>query len=86
MKKKDIIDSLSNILSTKKEAQDAVECIFSAIRAALREGDRVVISELGTFVPYMAKAKRGRNPNNGMMIHIAPKKKIRFRQAKDLFK
>jgi len=86
MKKKDLIDSLSNLLSARSEAKAAVETIFSAIRQALREGDRVVISELGTFSAYVARAKMARNPNTGEKMHIAPKKKVRFRQSKDLFK
>ena len=85
MKKKDLINSLSDILSTRQEAKDAVEKIFSAVRHALREGDRVVISELGTFITYVAGAKTARNPNTGEKIHVGPKKKVRFRQAKDIF-
>ena len=85
MKKKDLINSLSDIFSTRKESKDAVEKIFSVIRHALREGDRVVISELGTFSTYVSGAKIARNPNTGEKIHVSPKKKVRFHQAKDLF-
>ena len=85
MKKTDLINSLSDMLSTRKEAKDAVEKIVSVVRQALRKGDRVVISELGTFSTYISGAKTARNPNTGEKIHVGPKKKVRFRQAKDLF-
>ena len=85
MNKKDLIEKLSLVFMTKKEAKDAVEKIFYSIREALRKGDKVVISELGTFSPYIAKAKKGHNPNNGQIIQIPPKKKVRFNQSKNLF-
>jgi nucleoid DNA-binding protein len=86
MKKNDFIASLSRVLSTRKEAADAVDVVFEGIRAALRAGDKVVIAEVGTLQPVMARAKKGRNPNTGEALQIRPRRKVRFRQSKDLFK
>ncbi len=85
MNKKTLVDSLSNILSTQGEAKRVVNAVFSAMRGALREGKQISISELGTFRPYVAQARKARNPNTGQLIEISPRKKVRFRQAKDLF-
>ncbi|MFC1501640.1 HU family DNA-binding protein [Elusimicrobiota bacterium] len=85
MNRKDLIERLSLVFMTKKEAKNAVREIFVSIREALRKGDKVIISELGTFRPYIAKAKKGHNPNNGQTIQIPPKKKVRFHQSKSLF-
>jgi nucleoid DNA-binding protein len=85
MNKNDIIESLTKVLSTKKEARDAVERVFSEMKRALREGDKVVISNFGSFHAFIAKAKRGRNPKTGEVLQLAPRKKVRFHQAKELF-
>lgn len=86
MNKNDLIESLTRVLSTRKEARDAVERMFSEMKRALRDGDKVVISNFGSFHSFIAKARRGRNPKTGESLHLPPKKKIRFRQAKELFK
>lgn len=85
MNKKHLIDALLKVLSTRKEAQDAIETIFSAITKAVRGNDRVVISGFGSFHPYLAKPKKVRNPKTGEILHIGHRKKLRFRPAKDLF-
>ncbi|MCX5781457.1 MAG: HU family DNA-binding protein [Elusimicrobia bacterium] len=85
MNKKDLIESLTQLFATRKEAKDAIEKVFSTIRQALRKGDKVIISELGTFRTYISKAREGRNPNTGEIFQVPPKRKIRFRQSKDLF-
>lgn len=84
MNKKDIIESLTKVLSTKKEARDAVEMTFSEIKRALRESDKVVISGFGSFQPHVTRAKKGRNPKTGQTIHIPPRKKVRFHPSKDI--
>jgi integration host factor subunit alpha len=85
MNKADIIESLLKVLSTKKEAKDAVELTFEQIKKALNNDEKVVISGFGSFNPYVAKAKKCRNPKTGAAIHISPRKKVRFHQSKDLF-
>ena len=85
MNKNDLIESLTKVLSTKKESRDATERIFSEMKRALREGDKVVIAGFGSFRTFIARAKQGRNPKTGQPIQILPKKKVRFRQSKDLF-
>jgi nucleoid DNA-binding protein len=85
MNKNDIIDALTAVLSTRKESRDAVEKMFGVIAAALRDGDKVVVAGFGSFHPFVARAKRGRNPRTGQSIQLAPRRKIRFRQAKDFF-
>jgi nucleoid DNA-binding protein len=86
MNKQDLIESLTKVLSTRKEARDAVERTFSEMRRALREGDKVVISGFGSFHDFVTRAKRGRNPRTGQSLQLAPRKKARFRPSKDLFR
>ena len=84
MNKKDLLQALAKVLSTRKEANDALETILSGMKQALRYGDKIVLSGFGSFHPFVARAKKGRNPKTGQIIHISPRKKVRFHQAKDL--
>lgn len=85
MNKNDLIDSLQKVLSTRKESVDALETVFSAMRSALREGDKVVVSGFGSFHPFTTKTKKGRNPKTGETLTLSPRKKVRFKLAKDFF-
>lgn len=84
MNKTHLVESLKNVLSTKKEARDAVEKIFYEMKKALREGNKVVISSFGSFHTFITKSKKCINPRSKKVMHIKPKRKVRFRQAKDL--
>lgn len=84
MNKNHLVESLSKVLSTKKEARDSVDRIFSEIKKALKDGHKVVISGFGSFQPFITRAKKGRNPRTGQAIHVLPRRKVRFKQAKDL--
>ncbi|MCL2388856.1 MAG: integration host factor subunit beta [Elusimicrobia bacterium] len=85
MNKHDIAKSLAKILPTQKQAQEATDKVFDEISRALSDGQKVVITGLGTFSVIVTKTKRGRNPNTGEKLLIPPMKKIRFKQSKDFF-
>jgi nucleoid DNA-binding protein len=85
MTKNDIVVSLSKILSSKKEADIAVNKVFEEIYTALKNGEKVVITGFGSFNMFETKTKKGRNPKTGERLLIAPMKKIRFKQSKDFF-
>lgn len=86
MNRNDLITALQKVLSTRKEAVDAADTIFSSMQAALRMGEKVVISGFGSFHPFTTKVKRGRNPKTGAALTIPPHPKVRFRPAQDFFK
>ncbi|MCL2334785.1 MAG: integration host factor subunit beta [Endomicrobia bacterium] len=85
MNKKNIADKLANMLSSKKEAESAVDKVFDEISAALKNGEKVVITGFGSFNMFVTKTKKGRNPKTGESLLISPMKKIRFKQSKELF-
>lgn len=85
MNKKDLMNSLARVLSTKKEAKDAIETVFFEMRKALRDGEKIVISGFGSFNAFVARAKKGRNPRTGETVNVAPRKKVRFKQSKEMF-
>jgi nucleoid DNA-binding protein len=86
MNRNDLIEALTRVLSTKKEARDAVETIFETIKTSLKKSDKVTIAGIGSFNTIIVRAKMVRNPKSGVMMSIPPRKKIRFKQSKDFFK
>jgi nucleoid DNA-binding protein len=85
MTKNDIAVALSKILSSKKEADAAVNKVFEEIANALKNSEKVVITRFGSFNSFETKAKNGRNPKTGEKLIIPPIKKIRFKTSKDFF-
>jgi DNA-binding protein HU-beta len=78
MNKRDLINELAKVISTKKEAQAAVDCIFSTITKALKKKDTVSLVGFGTFKVSKRKARKGRNPQTGEEIKIKAKKVPKF--------
>jgi len=84
MNKGDLINEVAKVVSTKKEAQEAVDCIFSSITKALRKGDTVSLVGFGSFKVARRKARKGRNPQTGEEIQIKASKAAKFTPGKSL--
>ena len=84
MNKGDIVNEVSKLLKTKKDAQAAVDCVLSSITKALGEGDSVSLIGFGAFKVVERKARKGRNPQTGEEINIAASKAPKFVAAKAL--
>ena len=84
MNKGDLINEVAAIVSTKKEAQDAVECVFEKIAEALKKGEPAQISGFGSFKVTKREARKGRNPQTGAEIQIEARKVPKFVAAKAL--
>ena len=84
MNKGDLINEVSKVLKTKKDAQAAVDCVLSSITKALGEGDSVSLIGFGAFKVAERKARKGRNPQTGEEINIAASKAPKFVAAKAL--
>ncbi len=85
MNKKDIINEVAKIVSTRKEAKDVIERIIASIKKALAENERVLITGFGTFYLQLCKPKKGRNPKTGVTVEIPARKVIKFRPARNFF-
>lgn len=70
MNKGDLINEVAKVVNTKKEAQEAVDCVFSSITRALKKGDTVTLVGFGSFKVVGRKARKGRNPQTGEEIDI----------------
>jgi DNA-binding protein HU-beta len=84
MNKADLINEVSKVVSKKKEAQAAVDCIFSTIGEALKREDVVSLAGFGSFKVSNRKARKGRNPQTGEEIEIAARKVPKFVPGKAL--
>jgi len=84
MNKADLVSEVAKVVKTKKEAHEAVDCVFSTITKALKKEDTVTLVGFGTFKVGQRKARKGRNPQTGEEITIKAKKVPKFIPGKAL--
>ena len=81
MNKGNIIDYVAKKTCTKREAAEAVDAVFAAIRAGLKKDREVRVVDFGTFVIASRKARMGVNPQTGKRMKIPAKKVVKFRPS-----
>ena len=64
---------------SKIEARKAVDSIIRVTVQALREGERLTLTGLGSFSVQQKTERIGRNPRTGAAVKIPPRKVIKFR-------
>ena len=84
MNKGDLISEVAKVVNTKKEAQEAVDCILSTITKSLKKKTSVSLVGFGTFKVDKRKARKGRNPQTGEEIKIKAKNVPKFVAGKAL--
>ena len=84
MNKGDLVNEVTKVVCTKKEAQAAVDCVFDSITKTLKKKGQVAIAGFGTFKVSKRKARTGRNPRTGEEIKIKAKNIPKFSAGKAL--
>jgi DNA-binding protein HU-beta len=84
MNKGDLVNDVAKVVSTKKEAQAAVDCVFASVTQALKKKGAVTLVGFGTFKVDKRKARIGRNPQTGAEIKIKAKNVPKFVAGKAL--
>ncbi len=84
MNKGDLVGEVAKVVSTKKEALAAVDCVFESITKALKKKGEVTLVGFGTFKVGKRKARTGRNPKTGEAIKIKAKNVPKFTAGKVL--
>ncbi len=85
MTKMELIDRVAKQFGlTKKEAEAAVNAIFSSISEALDKGDKVELRGFGVFRVRSKRARKGRNPRTGETIDVPAKLVPYFKPSKEL--
>jgi len=73
MNKSELVNEVAEVVSSKKEAQAAVDCVLSSIIGALEKQETVQLIGFGTFKVNKRKAREGRNPQTGESMKIEEK-------------
>jgi integration host factor subunit alpha len=82
MTKAEIVENVyERVGFSKKEAAEMVEMVFD-----LMKGEKIKISGFGNFVVKEKRARKGRNPQTGTEIEIAPRRVLTFRPSQTLKK
>jgi DNA-binding protein HU-beta len=84
MNKGDLINEVAEVMSSKKDAQKAVDSVLSAITGAMKKGEAVTLVGFGTFKVTERKARMGRNPQTGEEMKIEAKSVPKFIPGKAL--
>lgn len=69
---------------TKKQAEEALKAVTTAIKGCLEKGEEVSLLGFGKFEVKQYAERKGRNPNSGEEITIPTKKGVRFKPGKAL--
>jgi integration host factor subunit alpha len=69
---------------SKKEAGEAVETVFDAIKETLEQGGKLKLAGFGNFVVREKKARAGRNPQTGEKIEISARRVLTFQPSQML--
>lgn len=86
MTKSKLIEKISesNPNLTKREVEFIVNNVFSNIKNALSNGEKVEIRGFGSFKVRDKNAKIGRNPKTGEQVEVPPKKVPYFKPGKEI--
>lgn len=77
--KKDIIDEIAIASGLeRKEATEALDGFISIVKEELAKGGDVTLSGFGKWQVRQKHARRGRNPQTGEELTIAPRKVVTF--------
>jgi nucleoid DNA-binding protein len=85
MTKIELVEKLAEKMSMqKKEAERVLEVFISTIQDALKNGQKVNLAGLGTFIVVEKKARVARNPKTGETVQVPEKKAPKFKPGKQL--
>lgn len=84
MNKGELINAVAKVVSSKKEAQAAVDCVLSEITGSLEKNEAVQLVGFGTFKVNKRNAREGRNPQTGETMYIQEKMVPKFVPGKAL--
>ncbi|MFH7325176.1 integration host factor subunit alpha [Desulfurivibrio sp. C05AmB] len=66
---------------TKTQATEVVEAFLGIAKRSLQEGEDLLLSGFGKFNVKQKNSRRGRNPQTGAELLLAPRKVITFKPS-----
>ena len=83
--KAELVDRIAELTGIPKtRVALCYDTLFELIAEALAAGDKVAVPNFGTFQTTERKARMGRNPQTGAVIHIGPSKGVSFKASRNL--
>jgi len=87
MKKPEVVKRVSDVAGiTQGDANRAIKALVKVIQDAMKQGETISLSGLGSFRTKARKARQGRNPKTGEIIPVPPGRKISFKPTTTLRK
>ena len=78
--KADIVQAVSHKTNhTVGQSANLVDALFEIIKQTLESGEDVLISGFGKWSVREKRERRGRNPQTGEPLMLAPRKVVRFK-------
>lgn len=85
MNKKNIVEAIhAKVGFSKRETAEIVDKALDLLKAALAEGDPVLISSFGKFSVREKEARKGRNPKTGETMVLPARKVVTFKASRVL--
>ncbi len=85
MNKAELVEKVAGEVGlTKKDVNNVVDAVTSAITDSLAGGEKVTLVGFGTFQVQKRKARRGVNPQTGQKISIPAKDVPKFKPGRSL--
>ena len=85
MQKADLVQRMAEELGcTTTKAEAAVEALLSTMKAALQQGEPIILRHFGTLTVRAKRARMGRNPKTGAAAAIPARRVVRFKAGKPL--
>lgn len=82
MTKADLVEKVQDATGhTAKDSAVLVESVFELMKSTLEGGENLKLSGFGSFELKEKKPRRGRNPQTGEAIEIAPRQVLTFRPS-----
>jgi len=85
MNKEELIKELSNYLFDKQQAKIAVDRTLEIIKENLQKGEKVVLSNFGSFKVRQSAPLVIKNPK-GQLVEVPSKKRVKFKPSENILK
>ncbi len=85
MTKIEVISKIGeNVALPKKDIEKVLDQFVKITQDALKQGEKVSLTGLGSFSSRERKARLARNPKTGEKVQVPAKKIVKFKPGKDL--
>lgn len=86
MNKSDLVRYVSDKTRiTETDAGIIVDVFLDGIKKAIEKGDKVVLTNFGSFNIQDRKARKALDPRNGNRIDVPAKKVLKFQPSKKIY-